>query len=125
MNQILYLLQALEPNTNYVVTIEFVAILNDDSTGFYRTKYTKPDGTTSWLAISQFGPTDARKSFPCLDEPDKKAIFNVKLGRKSGMKAISNMPLIRSNESIFIETPTNQGKICFHQFLHVIRNLVF
>ena len=118
-------MQALEPNTDYIVTIEFVAILNDDLTGFYRNKYTKPDGTTSWLAITQFGPTDTRKSFPCLDEPDKKAIFNVKIGRKSEMKAISNMPLISSNESIFVETPTNQGKICIYQFLYLIRNIVF
>ena len=56
-------LQALEPNTDYVLSIEFVAILNDDSTGFYRTKYTKPDGTTSWLAITQFGQSFARQSF--------------------------------------------------------------
>ena len=42
--------------------------------------------------MTHFETTGARKSFPCLDEPDKKAKFNVKLGRTSGMTAVSNMP---------------------------------
>ena len=46
--------------------------------------------------MTQFESLGARKSFPCLDEPDKKAKFNVKLGRKSNMTAVSNMPRIRS-----------------------------
>ena len=70
--------------------------------GFYRTKYMKPDGTESWLAITQFESTGARKSFPCEDEPGKKAIFKVKLGRTVDMTSTSNMPLIGTKESVFI-----------------------
>ena len=92
----------MEPETDYIVSIEFVAILNDDLKGFYRTKYTKPDGKESWLAITQFESTGARKSFPCEDEPGKKAIFNVKLGRTADMTSASNMPLIGTKESVFI-----------------------
>ena len=96
---VIHLAQILEPDTDYIISIEFVAVLNDDLSGFYRTKYTKPDGTISWLALSQFERIDARKSFPCFDEPDKKAIFNVKLGRTENMTAVSNMPLLKMNES--------------------------
>ena len=87
--------------------MDFVAILNDDLNGFYRTKYTKTDGTTiSWVGATQFESTSARKSFPCFDEPDKKAIFNIKLGRKPDMTAVSNMPLVKANESFIFQ---NQG----------------
>ena len=56
-------------------------------------QYTKPDGNVSWLGVTQFETTGARKSFPCLDEPDKKAKFNVKINRKSSLSAVSNMPI--------------------------------
>ena len=106
---VIHLAQILEPDTDYILFIEFVAVLNDDLSGFYRTKYTKPDGTFSWLALSQFERIDARKSFPCLDEPDKKAIFNVKLGRTENMTAVSNMPLLKKNESKVIRYDIHKG----------------
>ena len=62
-------------------------------------QYTKPDGNVSWLGVTQFESTGARKSFPCLDEPDKKAKFNVKINRKSSLSAVSNMP-INKTESL-------------------------
>ena len=101
------MLQNPEPNADYVISMDFVAILNDDLNGFFRTKYTKTDGNISWVAATQFESTSARKSFPCFDEPDKKAIFNVKLGRRPDMTAVSNMPLVKTNESFIFQ---NQGR---------------
>lgn len=46
------------------------------------------------MAATQLEPTDARKTFPCFDEPQLKAVFNVRLARKSYMKSLSNMPII-------------------------------
>ena len=51
------------------------------------------------MAVTQFETTGARKSFPCFDEPEKKAHFKVSLGHSEDMVARSNMDLI-ANETI-------------------------
>ncbi len=42
------------------------------------------------IATTQFEETDARRAFPCFDEPDRKAVFSVTLDAPAGMLALSN-----------------------------------
>ena len=78
---------------NFKVSISFLANLNDNLSGFYRSSYyDSKTNTTKYLAVSDFEAPDARQALPCFDEPDKKAIFQVNLGRAKDMSSISNMP---------------------------------
>jgi puromycin-sensitive aminopeptidase len=72
--------------------ISFEGVLNDDLRGFYRSVYTDGDGNEKTIATTQFEATDARRAFPCWDEPDFKATYGVTLVVDESLTAISNAP---------------------------------
>jgi aminopeptidase N len=67
------------------ISLSFAGILNDQLAGFYL-------GTSGGrrYAASQFEATDARRAFPCFDEPALKATFAVTMIVATGDTAISN-----------------------------------
>lgn len=67
----------------------FKGILNDKMRGFYRSSYAI-SGKEYHMATTQFEATDARRAFPCFDEPAQKAVFHVSLVIPEGKTAISN-----------------------------------
>ncbi|MBI2019080.1 M1 family metallopeptidase [Candidatus Daviesbacteria bacterium] len=71
------------------IKLTFKGILNDKMRGFYRSQYTHEE-EVKHLATTQFESTDARRAFPCFDEPAQKSIFDVTLMIPSHMTAISN-----------------------------------
>lgn len=46
-----------------------------------------------WYVFTQFEPLDARRAFPCFDEPDMKATWHLTLRIPEGMRAFGNMPV--------------------------------
>ncbi len=76
-----------------VVLINFIGVLNDKLVGFYRSKY-EYKGTEKYLATTQFEAADARRAFPCWDEPEAKATFDISLVVDNNLIAISNMPAV-------------------------------
>ncbi|GBE25097.1 aminopeptidase N [bacterium BMS3Bbin02] len=89
----LTLSQTLEPG-DYQLVATFSGILNDKLHGFYLSKYTDADGIERTMATSQLQATDARRAFPCWDQPDLKATFGVTLIVEDGHMAITNGPEI-------------------------------
>jgi aminopeptidase N len=76
------------------VSCRFTGTLNDKLRGFYRSTYTGLDGESQTLATTQFESVDARRCFPCFDEPDRKAVFEVALIVEPDVDAISNSPVV-------------------------------
>jgi len=70
--------------------LAFRGALNDKLRGFYRSSYKDPSGVTRLLAATQFEATDARRAFPCWDEPELKASYKVTLVVDQPLAAISN-----------------------------------
>ena len=92
------------------LNFEFKGKIREDLRGFYKSVYENKNEKRIMLT-TQFEPTDARTCFPCFDQPDLKARFNLKLIIPKKLDAISNMPiktqLVKNNlkEIIFNETP--------------------
>jgi aminopeptidase N len=70
--------------------LRFRGVLNDKLVGFYRSTFTDDGGAERVLATTQMEATDARRAFPCWDEPDAKAVFGVTLVVPDDLLAISN-----------------------------------
>ncbi|MGH7246176.1 MAG: M1 family metallopeptidase, partial [Candidatus Levyibacteriota bacterium] len=77
------------PAGKQLMHLQFTGILNDKMRGFYRSSY-ELEGSQEYMAVTQFEATDARRAFPCFDEPSLKAVFDVTLMIPSHMTAISN-----------------------------------
>ncbi|KAK8396295.1 hypothetical protein O3P69_005380 [Scylla paramamosain] len=88
-----HLARELQVNDTVILSMSFTGLLNDQLKGFYRSTYTLPNGETVRLAVTFFSPINARRAFPCLDEPAMKARFKVSLARQTNMTARANMPL--------------------------------
>ncbi|MCC5951636.1 MAG: M1 family metallopeptidase [Acidimicrobiia bacterium] len=87
----------LDPG-HWTLHLAFDGILNERLAGFYRSTFRGPDGTAHTIATTQFEATDARRAFPCWDEPDFKATFAVTLVVDPSHVAISNAAEIGREE---------------------------
>ena len=62
--------------------------------GLYRSKYVNSNNKSIGLASTQFAFTDARKAFPCFDEPSFKSIFELTIIHDKHMNTtLSNMDI--------------------------------
>ncbi|MFZ3015049.1 MAG: M1 family metallopeptidase, partial [Nitrospira sp.] len=85
--------EAIDPG-KWTLIISFEGTLNDQLRGFYRSTYKDASGITQTLAATQFEATDARRAFPCWDEPDFKAVFNTTLVIDPRLTAVSNTAVV-------------------------------
>ncbi|XP_061374887.1 aminopeptidase M1 [Gastrolobium bilobum] len=90
-----------------VLAIEYEGILNDRMKGFYRSTY-EHNGEKKNMAVTQFEPADARRCFPCWDEPACKATFKITLDVPSELIALSNMPVAEEKNDGNLKTVSYQ-----------------
>jgi puromycin-sensitive aminopeptidase len=83
---------------DYVVSCHFAAPLSDKLRGYYKSTFKDPDGNERAIASTHFEATDARRAFPCFDEPEMKAVFSVTLDVKDGLFAVANGPEIETSD---------------------------
>jgi aminopeptidase N len=92
-----------EPVTgNITVRIDYQGQINDKMAGFYRSGYMRGK-KQKYIAVTQFQESDARRAFPCMDHPAKKATFDIEMDVDEKLAAVSNSP-VKS------QTPLNNGK---------------
>ncbi|KAG6266511.1 hypothetical protein E4U47_005743 [Claviceps purpurea] len=94
--------QELSVSKKASVVISFEGIINNEMAGFYRSKY-KPTVTPAksvprddewhYMFSTQFESCDARRAFPCFDEPNLKATFDFEIEVPADQVALSNMPV--------------------------------
>lgn len=83
--------------------LTFRGVLNDRLRGFYRSTYRDDEGRPHPVAVTQFEAVDARRAFPCWDEPARKAVFGVTLVVPEGFAAVSNTRVVE-------ERPAGPGR---------------
>jgi len=82
------------PAGRCTVLLRFTGILNDQLHGFYRSTFTDDAGVEHVIATTQFEATDARRAFPCFDEPSLKATYQTTLVIPEHLEAYSNTAVI-------------------------------
>ncbi|KAH6709252.1 peptidase family M1-domain-containing protein [Leptodontidium sp. MPI-SDFR-AT-0119] len=90
--------KTLAKGSKATLEMTFTGELNDKMAGFYRSTYKNADGSESIMATSQMEATDARRAFPCFDEPALKAEFTVTLIADKKFTCLSNMDVSSEKE---------------------------
>ena len=103
---------SIPKSSTITLVIDFVGSLNNQMAGFYRSHYKDINGKDKIAASTQFEALDARRAFPCVDEPAAKATFLLTLVVPADLECFSNMPeskriTVAENkvEVSFLETP--------------------
>ncbi|HSW98544.1 MAG TPA: M1 family metallopeptidase [Candidatus Saccharimonadales bacterium] len=87
----------LLPAGQYTATLQFEAPIQDSMHGAYFCNY-EVDGVKKQLVATQFESHSAREVFPCIDEPEAKATFDLTMVTPAGEASISNMLPARQEE---------------------------
>ncbi|XP_044763232.1 aminopeptidase N-like isoform X2 [Coccinella septempunctata] len=85
--------EPLKKGETYVLVLKYDTDFNSHLLGIYNSRYF--DGRnkkTKSLVSTQFSPIDARRGFPCFDEPSFKSIFSISIARPTSLSTVSNMP---------------------------------
>jgi aminopeptidase N len=86
-------LPASAPAGRHTLTFAYTGKIEQEARGLFAQDYRKPDGSTARLLSTQFESTDARRMFPCWDEPSFRATFRLRATVPAAWTVVSNMPV--------------------------------
>ncbi|CAL8126796.1 unnamed protein product [Orchesella dallaii] len=86
------------------IYMEHIARIPSSGVGLFYREYQTETGETRRLAATQFESVEARRMFPCFDEPDLKAVFELTVIRKDNYTSLANTELVSSTAD-----PQNSG----------------
>lgn len=89
-----------DKNENIQLVIEYAGKIRTDMAGFYTSNYKDSNGDIKYILATQFESTDARSAFPCYDEPNCKASFEISIEISKELQVLSNMPLNKEIEDV-------------------------
>jgi len=84
---------------DHVIVVEFDGKIVDQSMHGLYPCYFEVDGVKKELLATQFESHHAREVFPCIDEPEAKATFDLTLDTEKGVSVLGNMPIKAQSES--------------------------
>lgn len=79
------------------ISLTFTGKITGPMNGIYPC-YFEHEGVKKELLMTQFEPFHAHKVFPCIDEPEAKATFDLTLTTENKVEVLSNMPIKSQKE---------------------------
>ncbi len=104
----------------WTLHLHFEGPINEQLHGFYRSSYRDASGLLKKIATTHFQATEARRAFPCWDEPDFKAVYKITLIVDDHLTAISNTK-IESEERL---EEQDKKAVSFHDTIKMSTYLV-
>ncbi|MFI4889373.1 MAG: M1 family metallopeptidase [Steroidobacterales bacterium] len=88
-------LASAAPAGRHTLTFSYTGVIEQQPRGLFIQRYRGANGSESAMLSTQMESTDARRMFPCWDEPAFRATFRLRTTQPAGWTAISNMPIAR------------------------------
>lgn len=95
----------------YTVEMAFEGAITDGMTGIYPCYWKDAAGNEQKLFATQFESHHAREAFPCIDEPEAKAVFALTLTTRAGVEVLSNTPVQEQTKG----APSGMLRTSFHE----------
>uniref|UniRef100_A0A7E4UXT7 Aminopeptidase n=1 Tax=Panagrellus redivivus TaxID=6233 RepID=A0A7E4UXT7_PANRE len=84
--------EVMKVGTKYFIDLNFTSHADSGMEGIYLSRYLDSSGRVHYTASTQFESMNARRLFPCLDEPYYRSSFTFVVEHPPSYDAYSNMP---------------------------------
>lgn len=107
---------AIAAGRSLVLRLDFEGSLDTGNSGIFRSSFRDPtSGELKWVVSTQMEPFEARKAFPCFDEPSMKATFAITLIAQEHLTCLSNMDVSQENHIWSIRSQSMKKSVTFNQ----------